>query len=204
MFLRPNRPRSANRLAAPRFAGLTLMEMLVVLALLALLSAMLLQGLGAFADRYQTVQRLHRQGAQDALRAHWFASSVRGLVPVGVEAKRFRGAATGFEGTTLRPLAAESGMPARVRWAVGGGSRKSVTYAEDGAPAWRILATDRPALAFEYGDSKGEWHREWPVFGARNEWLPRMIRLASGDAPLWMASVEATPQPIIDEWTLRR
>ena len=126
-----------------------------MLTLLSLLSVLMLQGLGAFVGRYDTVQRVHRDASFAVLQQHWFVTSVRGLVPVGVFARRFQGDASSFQGTTLRPLAAESGMPTRVRWRIEGAARQAVTVAEGDADAWQVLVSDREELAFEYADSDG-------------------------------------------------
>ena len=187
----------------PPAAGLSLLETLVVLALISLLSTLMLQGLGAFASRYDTVQRVHRAAAFAALRQHWFTTSVRGLVPVGVEARRFQGDADFFHGTTLQPLAAESGLPVRARWHIDAPGR-AVMYAEDDADAWQMFASDGGRLAFAYADSEGGWHQRWPIASAPGEWLPRMIRLsAENEGTVWLASIAASPQPALDERLLR-
>lgn len=184
--------------------GLSLLETLVVLALVSLLSALMLQGLGAFANRYDTVQRVHRTASFMALRQHWFTTSVRGLVPVGVEARRFLGAVDSFHGITLQPLAAESGLPVQARWYVDGTADQAVMYAEDDAEAWQVFASDGDRLTFAYADSKGAWHQRWPVASAPGEWLPHMIRLnAEGEGTVWLASIVASPQPAFDERVLR-
>ena len=183
--------------------GLSLLETLVVLALLSLLSTLVLQGLGAFMGRYDTVQRVHRDASLAVLQQHWFVTSVRGLVPVGVVARRFQGDAGAFQGTTLRPLAAESGLPTRVRWRIEGTAHQAVTVAEDDADAWQVLASERDGLAFEYADSNGEWHARWPSAAAPDEWVPRMIRLTAQDAgAIWLASIVASPRPALDERVL--
>ena len=181
--------------------GISLVETLVVFALLSLLSTLILQGLGAFAGRYDTVQRVHRNASFAVLRQHWFVTSVRGLVPVGVLARRFQGDAGSFQGTTLRPLAAEPGLPTRVRWRIEG---HAVTIAEDDAEAWQVLVSGSDGLAFEYADSNGGWHARWPSAGAWDEWVPRMIRLtAQDDGVIWLASVAASPRPALDERVLQ-
>ena len=181
--------------------GISLVETLVVFALLSLLSTLMLQGLGAFAGRYDTVQRVHRNASFAVLRQHWFVTSVRGLVPVGVLARRFQGDASSFQGTTLQPLAGESGLPTRVRWRI---EDQAVTVAEDDAEAWQVLASDGDGLAFEYADAKGAWHAEWPSFGAPDEWVPRMIRLTAQDeGVIWLASIAASPRPALDERMLQ-
>ena len=196
------RPLTRLRRAARTPAkGISLVETLVVFALLSLLSTLMLQGLSAFAGRYDTVQRVHRNASFAVLRQHWFVTSVRGLVPVGVLARRFQGDASSFQGTTLRPLAAESGLPTRVRWRI---ENQAVTVAEDDAEAWQVLESDSEGLAFEYADSNGAWQAEWPSFRAPEEWVPRMIRLTAQDeGVIWLASIAASPRPALDERVLR-
>ena len=194
-----------RRTLAPRTPteGLSLLETLVVLALLSLLSTLVLQGLGAFVGRYDTVQRVHRNASFAALQQHWFVTSVRGLVPAGVLARRFQGDARSFQGTTLQPLAAESGLPTRVRWHIEGAAPQTVAVAEDDADAWQVLVFDGDGLAFEYADSNGEWHGRWPSTGSPGEWVPRMIRLTAQDASvIWLASIAASPRPAFDERVL--
>ena len=183
--------------------GLSLLETLVVLSLLSLLCTLVLQGLGAFVGRYDTVQRVHRDAASAVLPRHWFVTSVRGLVPTGVLARRFQGDASAFEGTTLQPLAAESGLSTRVRWRIEGAAGQVVTVAEDDADAWQVLVSRHDGLAFEYAGADGEWHAQWPSVAAPGEWVPRMIRLTAQDAgAIWSASIAASPQPAFDERVL--
>ena len=196
------RPRARlHRAARIPAKGISLVETLVVFALLSLLSTLILQGLGAFAGRYDTVQRVHRNASFAVLRQHWFVTSVRGVVPVGVLARRFQGDASSFQGTTLQPLAGESGLPTRVRWRI---ENQAVTVAEDNAEAWQVLESDGDGLAFEYADAKGAWHAEWPSFRAPGEWVPRMIRLTAQDeGVIWLASITASPRPALDERVLQ-
>lgn len=108
---RPNR-----RIPRPR--GLTLIETLVTFVILGFLSTLILQAVGFFAARYEGVQRVHRVAALESLQQNWFATSVQGLVPYGVTARRFQGYPTYFEGITLGPLHAEAGTPVTVRWSI--------------------------------------------------------------------------------------
>ena len=191
-------------------AGLTLVEMLVVFVLLGLLSTLLFQGTGFFANRYETVQRLHREGAVAGLQQHWFISTVQALVPYGLEARRFRGSGTSFEGVTLQALAAEPGMPVAARWSIaerGGG--QAVMYQEGrgryaGGVEWTVFTAAEPGLRFQYADAGRRWRLRWPVDDAPNDWLPGAIRLVSASAgTLWMARIDASPAPVITDEELR-
>ena len=198
----------------PRARGFTVMEMLAVLALVSLIGTLLVQGLGFFAARYDAVKRKHRAADSSALWQHWFATTVGGIVPVGVRARRFRGDASTFAGTTLQPLAGEGGVPTVVRWtaAVGGSAvvyqEEGLAAAEAGPIAWRLPLAEERGLSFQYADRQGGWHDAWPTRAAPLEWTPALIRLVGGPAAgetraLWIARVEAASYPLPNEDQLR-
>ena len=186
----------ASRLSRAR--GLTLIEMLVVLVLVALLGTLLVQGTGFFLGKYATVKRVHREASLAELHQHWFASTLQAMVPSRIEARRFAGDASSLEGVTLQGLAAESGRPVRVRWSIGDdGGSSTVRYAEEGAAPWTVLRRDDEALAFQYADSARQWHAHWPLADDARERIPRMVRLvSSGGRTLWLARLELFPEPV--------
>lgn len=136
---------SVRRTTCPRCTGgLTLVETLAVFVILGFLSTLILQAAGFFAARYESVQRVHRVATLESLQQNWFATSVRGLVPYGVRARRFQGRPTHFEGTTLEPLHAQAGTPVTVRWSI---EEDVVRYSESLAPTvpgieWSIRPPD--------------------------------------------------------------
>ncbi len=184
--------------------GLTLLEMLVVMVLVSLLGTLLLQGIGFFTGKYQVVQRARADLSLADLQQHWFTSSVRGLTPYGVEARRFVGNARAFQGITLAPLQAEAGMPVTARWTIGGGDRPTLLYTEDGGPARTVLPPGQERLVFDYADAAFRWHDRWPIAAAETEWTPTFVRLRGEDrGPIWLARVEADPVPLLTEEALR-
>ena len=182
--------------------GLTLIEMLVVLVLVSLLGTLLLQGTGFFLGKYATVKRVHRDASLAALRQHWFISTVQAMVPSRVEARRFAGDSSSFEGVTLQALAAEPGLPVRARWSIdAGGVSQAVVYTQEDGESWTVLASDDGGLAFQYADSAGEWHGHWPIASddgkPPRERIPRMIRLVSAAGrTVWLARTELFPEPV--------
>ena len=178
--------------------GLTLVEMLVVLVLVSLLGTLLIQSGGFFLGRLATVTRVHRDASDAALRRHWFVSTVQAMVPSRLEARRFAGDESSFEGTTLQPLAAESGLPVRARWSIGGdGASEVVVYAEDGGTPWTVLTSEEGGLAFQYADSARRWWERWPVESDARERIPRMVRLVSTSGrTLWLARLDLFPEPV--------
>ena len=192
------RPRAGA--GAPRRAqqGLTLIEMLVVLVLVSLLGTLLIQGTGYFLGRYAQVTRVHRDASLAALRQHWFVSTVQAMVPSRLETRQFTGDDTAFEGTTLQSLAAESGLPVRVRWSISGDrGGDSVVYTEDGAEPWTVLTSEEGELAFEYADASGAWRDHWRAASDARERIPRTVRLVSTqDGTVWLARLELHPAPV--------
>lgn len=176
-----------------------MLELLVVLVLTSLLGTLLIQGAGFFLGRYETVTRVGKTAALTVLQRHWFASTVEGMVPSLRETRRFEGRETAFEGTTLRPLAAQPGQPTRVRWAIdpndADGAR--VEYTEEGGVTWTVLTVREPGLSFEYADSAGRWHARWPLDVRSKQRLPRMVRLVSqtGDE-IWVVRPDLFPRPV--------
>ena len=194
--MRAIRPRS-------QALGLTLIEMLVVLVLVSLLGTLLVQGTGFFLGKYAAVKRVHRESSLAALSQHWFISSVQAMVPSRVEARRFAGDASSFEGVTLQALAAEPGLPVRARWSIeADGASEAVVYAQEDGKSWTVLDADHEGgLAFQYADSTGLWHDRWPVEtdspNPPRERIPRMVRLIStADRTVWLARTDLFPEPV--------
>ena len=181
--------------------------MLVVLLLVSLLGALLIQGVGFFLGKYATAKRIHREASLATLRQHWFVSTVQAMVPSPLEARRFVGDASSFEGVTLQPLAAEPGLPVRARWSIGSGEGEAedgsavVVYTQEGDAPWTVLTSDDETLVFQYADSAGQWHDRWPIAsGAPRpppERIPSMVRLISGArGTLWLVSLDLFPEPV--------
>ena len=220
-----------SRTPRRRLAGLTLVETLAAFVLLGLLSTLVIQAVGFFSARYDGIQRVHRATVLESLGQNWFATTVRGLVPVGVHARRFVGGLAAFEGTTLEPLYAERGTPVIARWSIDEGQ---VRYAELAAPgadgiAWTVRRADaldgEAVLSFEYGDALGNWHDRWPPAADRadasgpaphyyvdpaHDWTPRLIRLvattataATAQGTVWLARVEPEARPLVTEDAFR-
>ena len=193
---------SADRVARAAAArrreeGLTLVEMLAVLVLVSLLSALLIQGVGHFLGQYAATKRIHREASLAALREHWFASTVQGMVPSRLAARQFAGDASSFEGVTLQPLARRPGVPVRARWSIGGDTSNEVLYTEEQGVAWTVYASHHVGLAFEYADSARQWHARWPLAVDARERIPRLVRLVAPEGgTLWLAHLELYPEPV--------
>ena len=172
--------------------------MLVVLVLVSLLGTLVIQGGGFFLGQYATVKRAHRDASLAELRQHWFVSTIQAMVPSRLQVRHFAGDAYAFEGVTLQALAAEPGMPVRVRWSIDGDrGSQDLLYSEGDSTTWTVLSTERDALAFQYADAKRQWHERWPVADDARERIPRMVRLVSEEGrTLWLARLDLFPEPV--------
>ena len=200
----PQPPATTGRsagLTAGLTAGLSLLEMLVVLVLASLLTTLLVQGLGFFLSSSETARRHASRAAEAHQQQHWFASSVRSMVPYLDPERAFAGDAASFAGITLEPLSSESGLPRTVRWSIEPDG-ESVRYAELGGSqadpaAWIVLRAPGAALRFEYADRAGGWHPSWPVAAAAREWIPGQVRLIGQDGrTLLSAHLILHPMPV--------
>ena len=178
-----------------------MLEMLVVLVLASLLSTLLVQGMGFFLSSSDTAQRHASRAAEAHQQQHWFASSVRSMVPYLDPQRAFAGDAASFAGITLEPLGAQPGLPREARWSIEPDGQ-SVRYAEAGAAvgeatAWTVLSAPGEALRFEYADRAGRWHASWPVAAAPREWIPGQVRLIAEDGrTLLSAHLSLHPEPV--------
>ena len=184
-----------------RSAGLSLLEMLVVLVLASLLATLLVQGLGFFLSSSDTARRHASRAAEAHQQQHWFASSVRSMMPYLDPQRAFAGDAASFAGITLEPLGSEPGLPREVRWSIERDG-ESLRYAESGgseatAVAWTVLRVPGEALRFEYADRAGLWHPSWPQAAVAREWIPGQVRLIGEDGrTLLSAHLSLHPVPV--------
>ena len=116
-------------------SGLTLLEVLVVFVLATLVGTLMIQGAGFFLGQYDIVKRIGRDASSEALQQRWFASTVHGMVPYLSPERNFAGDAGFFQGVTLQPLRARSGIPVATRWSiVESADSVAVVYSEQSSP----------------------------------------------------------------------
>lgn len=161
-------------------AGFTLLELLVVLVLVGLISALLLQAL-------QHVFRLQRhfgaeyfRTSQAAMQISWIRGTLNGLVPDFPDGKnKFKGDARSLTGLTLAPLttsgASFSSFTLQMRY----DTEQDATILEYGegrnAPALHSWLGN--SGRFRYIDQKGEVHDQWPPFIGLWPQLPTAIQI---------------------------
>lgn len=178
--------------------GFTLLEAIVTLAIVALISALLMQSLTHALSLRERLLR-HQAGARiGALQEQWFRESVAAAVPdlpdaIGV----MRGDADGVELVTADPLGPR-GLE-QVRWRLArSGDGIRLTYSDSRLGDIPVIDSPLRDAAFSYLDAAGNWHRAWPPERQQDEVLPRLLRLEADTATgrlLWMVPVLAYPRP---------
>ena len=151
-----------------RGAGFTLVEVLVVLVIGSLVSALLFQML---AQTYRLRSRFAEQLAESQtgrMRADWLRQALRGLESMAQDApSSFSGQSTTIQGLTSAPIGQRgtSLRDFRLEWAPRA-SGWELRYADGVAPwpLWAAGAAGRPG--FRYIDDQGNEHMQWPPPGA--------------------------------------
>lgn len=188
--------------------GFTLVEVLVVLVITSMVSALLFQVL-AQVGRVQA--RFGEQLAQSqggAMRAEWFRQVVQGLQAVEADdPQRFEGQARRFVGLTRTGLQAQVGAPQWVameiqfaRQGVGGAVRYAATARAE--PEAVLLDWIDPGTAeFAYLDASGVEYSQWPP--AAGQYRPAAVvkdlgRSFTADEP--RATPPQLPSAILLRW----
>ena len=184
-----------------RSAGFTLVEVLVVLVIGSLVSALLFQML---AQTYRLRSRFAEQLSESQtgrMRADWLRQALRGLESMAQDApSRFSGQPTTIQGLTNAPINQQGTRlrDVRLEWAPRA-SGWELLYAEGAAPwpLWAAGAAGRPG--FRYIDDQGNEHGQWPPPEA-----PPLLSAAgaaampgqSANAPAW----RQLPAAIVVSW----
>lgn len=186
-----------------RATGFTLLEMLVVLVLMGMLTALVAQAMGGLAAIDSSLERAQARAQRDYLAEHQLRTLVAGLVPDPGLDHALTGDNQQLSGLSLAALAARPGVPLPVRLAIepsadgaalviAGGTNEAAV-----AQRWPLGPGD---WAWRYQDHDGQWHRSWPETPAEFAYqpqLPRAVALvdAASDTPRWLLAVPAHPTP---------
>ena len=180
------------RYSTERVRGFTLLEMLVVLLIVSLVSALLMQGFLYMAGIYGVVDRKQKVMQVNQLSGGWLADSVQGLVNgvdgaawVAYSGKPFSGTEQGFEGVGLAALTTAGGVvsPLIVEWRLVGDSSGglSLVYGEQRLGRSEedrhvVRSWPRASGRFSYY-SAGKWYERFPIGGEGARILPDAIRI---------------------------
>lgn len=184
-------------------SGFTLMEALVVLVITSLAVGVMFQMLSGYRIARERISAQASGLGRDALFRGWFMDSVHGLIPV--EAAPLEGGPERFEGTTLNPLVAPAGAPARVEWTLGADESGmwTVRYKEDGVEQWSLPLKGSARPHFAYYTEDGRETRTWPPESGVQAPLPSSVVLVQDDR-VGVASVLGPLEPRVDPWELEQ
>lgn len=176
--------------------GFTLLEMLVVLVLTGMISAILMQGLHQVFRLQTHFGRELFSTAQGSMYTDWFRQSVNSLMPDYADAKnRFKGEARQLDGLTLAPLNASTDalMPFswQLKFSPEAGETQLLYGTTSDAPA--VLSWPGNSGRFVYYDAAGEAHDSWPPPLGKWPQLPRAIHLETLN-PLEPRVIVAVPK----------
>jgi general secretion pathway protein J len=161
--------------------GFTLLEILVVLMITSLVSAILFQGLGSILMVRSTVASTVLNLRDMVLQRNIIMDPIRGIIPDHIRgAHIFRGTGQAMTGLTIRPLGESAGAPRPFELTFVYDASSNVTqlvYQGDGKLGPQLVASwPGNRGRFVYGDITGEWREVWPppnatTRGVQTPWL---------------------------------
>jgi len=188
--------------------GFTLMEILVVLVMVSLISALLMDGFGYVlrlrGNVTQEIKKLQLQQLQE----HWYRNLVAGLLTNPIEEPAvFNGNASQFEGQSINTLDAPLGVPNIFSLSlVKEATITQLKYRDHQNNDWTLGEWEAQTAYFSYLDDQGNWISDWPPkLGASPTQLPLAIQLhiEGPTNPIdWIASIpgEKNPKPPLEEF----
>ena len=168
--------------------GFTLLEILVVLVILGMTTALLSTGL---ATTWQNFQRL---GARDLivsasqLPAQWFRASVQHALLYHPNKPVVRGDGRHFELVSAAVPNDADAIPQTMQWAIAEQSGAWTLSFNTPAQTPTVIKRTNRRLRFEYLDN-GQWT---DVFAPDVSRLPEAVRIIEGDA-IWLVAVPGRP-----------
>jgi general secretion pathway protein J len=147
-----------------RQRGVTLLELLVVMVLLAVLSTLLMQGLSVALSIYTKVQHRQYEGVPRLLASSWFVESVAGIEAQLDAERQFTGDASKMSGISHSALVGRNGQVQFIVWQINQMSDGTVglQYQQPGI-SWTVARWPAGAKAqFIYRDHDGTPHKQWP------------------------------------------
>lgn len=153
-----------------RQRGMTLLELLVVMVILAMVSALLVQGMGSALVTYERVQRQQQQSMQPTLAYRWFEQTLIGTQAELDKPRRFTGSSHTLSGYTHQPLIGESGQVSAFRWQLKTNAKQELElwyhqpYVKGDEVNWLILTWPAGSTGnFKYRGFDGNPASTWPA-----------------------------------------
>jgi len=168
--------------------GFTLLETLVVLVITALVSVVLVQGMGLVLSARTSVESKLVDADQFILQRNVLLDPLRGVVPDYPDRPNiFSGQLRQVKGFTVKPLQERLGSPVGFIMTMDYDSSLDetfVTYREQGTEPLVVARWPGNVGAFYYRDRIGEWNEAWPPAGMAADTVPQtpwLIRVEMGE-----------------------
>lgn len=180
-------------------AGLTLLEMMVVLMLAGMALTLAFQSLGQWQ---RAEASLHVAGADvrdAALSEQWWREAIRGIQPRLDE--RFRGEELYFQATTTAPVLVHPAAAVEQQWTLVRSDERFSLKLEESGRTFELTLPDAESAQFIYLDTRGRPHTQWPPRLGEQAALPAGIALQltndqSADR-LWLSAIVGSPTPLL-------
>lgn len=161
---------------AARTRGLTLVELLVTIVLVALTVSLVIGGIGQGSALLARVSADQGEVYQELMARAWLRQTLATAATPATGQRGFEGSPEQLHLRTFRPLLGSEGIATDIVWRAA--PQGGLEYVEGDQS---IQVTALPALArFEYQDASLAWHGEWPVEDEETG-LPERVRVVFAD-----------------------
>lgn len=182
--------------------GLTLVELLVAIVLVALASTLVMQGIGQGLGLVGRVTRDQGAAYHELMARGWLRDSVGATAALASAGDGFRGSATAVSLVSFRPLLGSEGVASPISWSAGAGGQLVYTEQDQSVPM-----TALPPLGYiEYQDAAGTWQPSWPPpvdagagEGTDDGLLPRRLRFVFAEDDTLEVALPAAASVTDDE-----
>ncbi len=164
-----------------RQRGMTLLELLVAMSILAMVGALLMQGFGTALGTYERVQRRQNEGIPFELGYRWFSETLSGAQAELDEPRQFNGDDRQLAGVTHRPLVGGDGQVSFFSWSLqyADAGELQLIYQQPGID-WLVATWPAGSTArFVYRAANGAAVEQWPPPDGVSQAAPRSGQIPS-------------------------
>lgn len=151
---------------------MTLLELLVVMVILAMVSGLLVQGMGTALVTYERVQRSQQDAMRPELAYAWLRQTLQGAQAELDEMRQFKGNDQQLSGYTHQPLIGDSGQVHPFSWTLeqNDDDRLQLVYRQPGI-TWPVLTWPTASQGhFVYWTfNHGQPVSSWPFYADNKE-----------------------------------
>ena len=138
--------------------GLTLVELLVAIVLVALASTLVMQGIGQGLGLVGRVTQDQGAAYHELMARGWLRDSMGAAAALASAEGEFRGTASSVSLLSFRPLLGSEGIASPISWSAGADGLLVYTEQDQSVPINAL-----PRLGYiEYQDAAGAWQPSWP------------------------------------------